>query len=97
MFRRGKQEGWLSLALDKVPSMCRLYGVSTSALSASMTTNRGVGLVALRKIGMNDNPVVKVPHDVVLSKEYVWQRAKADQRLQQILNACGDFAQVRTV
>jgi len=40
--------------------------------------------------------LVTVPHDLVLSRELVWQAAKVDRHLGEVLEATGEFGQVCT-
>ena len=95
MIRRGKQEGWLSLPYETIPSFLKLYDIQSPGVRASKIRHRGNGLIALRSADANqEQPSVVIPHDVILSKESVWEHAKIDQRLREVLEACGEIALV---
>lgn len=94
MIRRGKREGWLSLSVEALPPFLRLNGIRTSAVKTSSTDDRGTALIATKTLKPDDNPLIHIPADVVLSKESVWLHAKSDERLREVLEACGDFASV---
>ena len=94
MIRRGRQEGWLKLSLDSLPPFLRLNNIETENVVVHSTPDRGNALVAKRHLSPTDNPVVAVPSNVILSKESIRIHAQADRRLQEVLDACGDFASV---
>jgi len=58
-------------------------------------TNKGGGVVSTAEHSSGD-VLLLVPNDLVLSRERVLQCAKTDQRLQELMDALGDFIEVGT-
>ncbi|KAL4806663.1 hypothetical protein BDV18DRAFT_118554 [Aspergillus unguis] len=91
-----------SLPMDALIPFARLYnvslrGVTFQKLRAENGTDKGGAIVATddRKSESGDSEenevLLKVPSDMILSLETVQERAKYDQHLRQVLEAVGDF------
>lgn len=94
MIRAGKYEGWLSLQPSAIPTLARFSQVKTNGVKVVATEDKGLSLLATERLTELWNPLISVPNDLILSKESVFVHAKSDPHLRQVLEACGDFAQV---
>ena len=95
MIRRGKQEGWLSLPSNTIPAFAKLNSITINGVQAIETENKGMALVATERLEGQHGPLITVPHDLILSKGGVSMHARLNTHLREVLDACGDFAQVR--
>ncbi|KAL3435364.1 hypothetical protein BDV09DRAFT_167793 [Aspergillus tetrazonus] len=91
-----------SLSIDALIPFARLYnvalrGVTFRKLRAGDGTDKGGAIVATdRKQSGNEEPsendvLIKVPSDMILSLETVQERSKYDRHLHEVLEAVGDF------
>lgn len=94
-----------SLSIDALIPFARLYnvalrGVTFRKLRAEDGTDKGGAIVATeRKQSGNEEPsendvLIKVPSDMILSLETVQERSKYDRHLHEVLEAVGDFGKV---
>lgn len=95
MIRRGKEEGWLKLPNSAIPRWAHLNGIIFNNARVEHLDGRGSGLIAERDAeGDGQEPLVTVPHDLILSLERVRQHAKADQDFAEVLEGLGEFGRV---
>lgn len=81
------------LPLDAFPAWARLNDVVLAGARIRYVQGKGSGLVADADLGASGdglNPVLIVPHDLVLSAEAVEEYAKVDQNFKQLLGAAGN-------
>ena len=58
--------------------------------------HQGSTVIAERDLdGENEDPLMVVPKDLIISRDSIGLFAKADQHLKQVLDAVGDFGYVR--
>lgn len=95
-----------SLPIEALIPFARLYnislrGVTFRKLRAEDGTDKGGAIIATedKPFGSNESSqndvLVKVPSDMILSLEMVQERSKYDQHLREVLEAVGDFGKVR--
>ncbi|KAK7533396.1 hypothetical protein BKA81DRAFT_435333 [Phyllosticta paracitricarpa] len=96
LIRRGRQEGWLTLPITALKPWADLNGVGFNNVSVGPLPgleHRGSAVVAERDLlGDNNDPLMTIPRDLVLSLEGVRLHAKSDKHLRQLLEVLGDFA-----
>lgn len=99
MIRRGRTEGWLKLPISTLPLWAGLNGIALDGISVGPLPgleDRGSTVIAKKSMeGGNENPLVVVPRDLVLSVENVQTHAKLDKHLRAVLDALGDYGRVR--
>ena len=67
-----------------------LNGVAISSLD----NGKGSGIVATKDLGKESVTLITVPRDMILSLETIWDYAKSDHHLHDILEAVGEFGRV---
>ncbi|RDW89890.1 uncharacterized protein DSM5745_01665 [Aspergillus mulundensis] len=93
-----------SLSIDSLIPFARLYnvllhGVTFRRLRAEDGTDKGGAIVATeaKQSGINESTendvILRVPSDMILSLEMVQERSKYDHHLREVLEAVGDFGQ----
>ncbi|KAK8188857.1 hypothetical protein HDK77DRAFT_445148 [Phyllosticta capitalensis] len=95
LIRRGRQEGWLTLPMKALKPWADLNGVAFNNVSVGPLPgleHRGSAVVAERDLdGDNNEPLMTIPRDLVLSLDGVRLYAKSDKHLRQLLEVLGDF------
>ncbi|KAK7529574.1 uncharacterized protein J3D65DRAFT_642437 [Phyllosticta citribraziliensis] len=95
LIRRGRQEGWLTLPITALKPWADLNGLAFNNVSVGPLPgleHRGSAVVAERDLlGDNNDPLMAIPRDLVLSLEGVRLHAKSDKHLRQLLEVLGDF------
>lgn len=94
MIRRGRSEGWLSLPSSAVKPWADFSGIRLDAVKVDEIPGRGCGLVATQTLDSDAPPLIKVPRDLVLSRECIEQYAKSDRTLRMVLDGLDDFGRV---
>ncbi|MCJ1384085.1 hypothetical protein MMC17_007201 [Xylographa soralifera] len=85
---------WDSWAIDALPSWSALNNVEMNGIAVSvLQADRGSGIVAMKDTTSKDPVLMTVPRELVLSVETIWESAKSDQDLNNVLHAVGDFGQ----
>jgi hypothetical protein len=100
MIRAAKSSGgWLHQPPANFMPWARLNGISFDGARPAETPTKGLGLVAARDLPPGETRLVAVPREsgLVLGREGVLEIAKADVRLAELLDACGEFTTVRHV
>ncbi|KAK8248656.1 hypothetical protein IWZ00DRAFT_489650 [Phyllosticta capitalensis] len=101
LIRRGRQEGWLTLPMKALKPWADLNGVAFNNVSAGPLPgleHRGSAVVAERDLdGDNNEPLMTIPRDLVLSLDGVRLYAKSDKHLRQLLEVLGDFGMSEAV
>ena len=95
MIRQGKQQGWLTSSISTIGLYAKINNIETKGVSVGKIPGRGTALLSSRDVSADQNPLLCVPKELILSKDTVWLYAKSDKYLNLVLDACGDFAQVR--
>lgn len=95
MIRRGKTDGWLSAG----PFEYHRWGVANGArfqnIGVKTIAGRGSSLTAVtERLVSENNPLLLIPRELILSKEAVQGLARSDAQLREVLDAVGDFSQV---
>jgi hypothetical protein len=96
------------ISLENLKPLARLYGVSLRGvtfgkLRAEDGTDKGGAIIATQeKQSVDDESpeedvLIKIPSDMVLSLEMVHDRAKYDRHLGEVLEAVGDFGKVSLI
>lgn len=85
-----------SLPLDALPAWLALNNVEMNGVAISPAAEgKGSGIFATEDLNSEDNPtLITVPRDLVLSLSTIWEHAKSDHDLEQVLRAIGDFGKV---
>ena len=84
-----------TLPIETLLTWANLNGLSfNGAEVAPLPGSRGSGLVATAQRNSEDLILVKVPEDLILSRENVWIFAKSDKHLKEALEAVGEYARV---
>lgn len=99
MIRRGRAEGWLKTPVESFPAWAEFQGVAFNDVKIGPLPgfeHRGSTVIATRdlKAGEED-PLIVVPRDLILSLNNIDVFAKADQHLKEVLEALGEFGRVR--
>jgi hypothetical protein len=97
MIRRGRQQGWLRAPIETLEQWSTFNGVEYHGIRVGVVEGHEDRGSAIRTIGVLDQaetPLMRVPRELIVSKENVYLQAKSDQHLRQILEAVGDFGQV---
>lgn len=99
MLRRGKEQGWLSLPISSLQSWASFNRVTIRDISIGPLPgfeSRGSAIKTNTfSLSHEQNPVMVVPSELILSKEAVEQYAKSDKHMHELLDAVGDFGRVR--
>jgi hypothetical protein len=81
------------LPLSALPAFCKLNDVSFIDTGVKDLAEKGFGLVterALNSQGTFDIPtLLLVPHELILSAEFIEEHAKVDHHFRQLLDAAG--------
>ncbi|KAI9709295.1 MAG: hypothetical protein M1820_003415 [Bogoriella megaspora] len=98
MIRRGRSEGWLTLPTSALPAWSTLNNIEYDGVKVKHLPgfeDRGSALVAQRSlVGGEEQPLITVPRDMVLSLELVNEHAKSDEDLRNVLACLGEFGRV---
>lgn len=95
MIRRGRTEGWLREPIEGLPTWASFHGVNFNDIQVGPLPGfeeRGSTVIAARKLsGEEEEPLMTIPKELILSKQTVELIAKADQHLREVLQALDDF------
>ncbi|KAF2867621.1 hypothetical protein BDV95DRAFT_630999 [Massariosphaeria phaeospora] len=95
MIRRGRAEGWLKRPIDGLPVWARFHGVTFHNIKVGPMPgleHRGSTVIAERDLSDgNEDPLMVVPKDLIISRTNIELLAKSDRHLAQVLEALGDF------
>ena len=98
MIERGRAEGWLKLPVSAFQPWANLNGAVFNGVKVGPLPgyeDRGSTVIAERDLsGGDEDPLMVVPRDLVLSLEGVQNHAKSDKNLQELLDALGDHGRV---
>jgi len=99
MIRRGKAEGWLHLPAEALLPWAMLNEVSFDRVVPGISGDKGAALLAKDDLTASDDvggPTVllTVPPELILSWDRVWQHAKIDKDLREVLESLGASARV---
>jgi hypothetical protein len=99
MIRRGRTEGWLKLPIGTFSTWAEFHGVRFHGIKIGPLPGfeqRGSTVIANRKLnGGHEQPLMVVPKELIISRQNVELVAKSDSHLKELLDAIGDFGQVR--
>ena len=85
-----------TLPISTLPAWERLTNVELTGIKISSTENgRGSGIYATTDLSKESTILMTVPRELVLSLETIWEYAKADHHLHDVLEAVGEFGRVR--
>ena len=83
------------LSIIAFPHWSRLYNVALNNVTVKTTNSgRGSGIFATQDKPTESPILIRVPKHLVLSVETIWEYAKSDEDLHEILTAVGDFGKV---
>lgn len=95
MIRRGRAEGWLSRPIDALPRWAEFNGVKFNNIRVGPIPgleHHGSTVIANRDLnGGQEDPVMFVPKELIVSRQNIELFAKSDQHLREVLQAVGDF------
>ncbi|KAF7556229.1 hypothetical protein G7046_g6370 [Stylonectria norvegica] len=77
------------LSIDAFPAWARLNNVDFGHAQLQETEGKGLGLVVEKDLRSGDGPLLRIPHDLVLSAAAVEDYAKVDQNFRQLLEVAG--------
>lgn len=101
MIIEGKTDGWLSSPIDTVPAWAAFNSVLFNAIKIGPIPgleDRGSTIIAKRRLeGGNEDPLMTIPRDLILSLERIQEHAKVDADLRAILERLGEFGRVGLV
>ena len=83
-----------SVPVESLSIWMQLNSVKLNSIKFKTLPGVGISVVATQKLSGEDNVLMMVPQELVLSLENVWVYAKADLHLLQLLEAVGDYARV---
>jgi hypothetical protein len=99
MFKRGRAEGWLRRPIDDLPIWAKFNGVKFNSINIGPMPgleDRGSTVIAVRDLkGGEEDPLMIVPKDLIISRQTIDIIAKADHHLKEVLEAAGEFGRVR--
>lgn len=99
MIRRGRTEGWLREPIQGLPTWASFHGVKFNGIKIGPLPgfeDRGSTVIADRELdGGKEDPLMKVPKELIISRQNIELVAKSDQHLREVLHALGDFGWVR--
>lgn len=99
MIRRGREAGWLKRPIDAFPAWAEFNGVTFNSIrigSMPGFEHRGSTVIADRRLVLGqEEPLMVVPRELILSRQTIDVIAKSDPHLKQLLEALGDFGRVR--
>ena len=84
-----------NLSVEKLSAWIQLNNISLNGIQIKTLSDLGSGIVATRELSKDNDVLMIVPQELVLSLENVWVYAKADQHLSQVLEAVGDYSRVQ--
>ncbi|KAF2087321.1 SET domain-containing protein [Saccharata proteae CBS 121410] len=98
MIRRGRAEGWLKLDIGALKPWAKLNNVQFNGITVGPLPGleqNGSTVIAERDLsGGDEEPLMRIPRDLVLSLEGVREYAKSDRHLREVLEALGEFGQL---
>jgi hypothetical protein len=83
-----------SLPTSDLSAWSRLNGVELDGAVISDSDGKGLGIFASKNLSADDHTLITVPKALVLSLETVWDHAKSDHHLHEVLTALGEFGKV---
>jgi hypothetical protein len=84
-----------SLPLSALPAWLALNNVEMNGVTISLATEgKGSGIFSTEDISDEASTFITVPRDLILSLETIWEQAKSDHDLDQVLRATGDYGKV---
>lgn len=98
MIREGKTQGWLVAPASSIGLLGASCGVDFGPCNITSIEGKGAALVANQSVANGpdeEKMLVSVPREIVLSKETILLYAKSDKHLRDLLDAVGEWAQVR--
>lgn len=100
MIRRGRQQGWLKAPIVSLEQWSTFNGVEYNGIRVGVIEGheeRGSAIRATAVLDQPEIPLMKVPRELIISKENVYLQAKSDHHLRQVLEAVGGFGQVSMI
>ena len=99
MIRGGKEQGWLSLPIETLPSWALLNDVTFNGVTVGLQRgreDRGSTVIARKDLTAEalTTPLIVVPRDLILSMERVRKHAKYDRDFREVIEALGEFGRV---
>ncbi|KAJ4351299.1 uncharacterized protein N0V89_006638 [Didymosphaeria variabile] len=95
MIRRGRTEGWLREPIEGLPTWANFHGVKFNGIKVGPLPGfeeRGSTVIASRVlVGEEEEPLMTIPKELILSKQNIELMAKSDQHLRELLQALDDF------
>jgi hypothetical protein len=99
MFKKGRAEGWLRQPIEDLQVWAKFNGVKFNSIKIGPMPgfeDRGSTVIATRDLkGGEEDSLMIVPKDLIISRQNIDIIAKADHHLKQVLDATGDFGRVR--
>lgn len=101
MIRQGKTQGWLSQPVHNLKEWASLTqtsfrGIEVGPLDAVEEKGSGIKVIA-SELAAEQNPLMIVPAELILSKGNIELHAKSDKHLRDVLDAVGAFGKVGLV
>lgn len=98
MISRGRRESWLRQPTSSIQFWAHLNDITFHDITCGPSPahpSRGMGLIATRDLhGGQEGPLLVVPRTMVLTLETVWETAKWDGALKEVLEAVGYYGRV---
>ena len=85
----------ITLPIKALLPWAQLNGIELNGVEiAKLENGHGSGIVATQDTDDEDTVFVRVPAELVLSKDLVWEYARSDPDLRQVLEGMGEWAKV---
>ena len=97
MIRRGKAEGWLHIPSGALKWWAESDEVVFDSTAPGFIADRGGALLATKSVEEHTGPprtLLTVPQDLVLSLDRVYEYAKSDRDLREVLACLQNFGRV---
>lgn len=99
MIHEGKTQGWLQLPVGALLPWATLNNVLFNGITVGTQAgleDRGYTIIATRELSTEhqEEPLMTVPQDLILSLERVREHTKYDRDLRDVIESLGDFGQV---
>lgn len=101
MIRRGRTEGWLKRPVDTLPAWAEFNDVTFNSIKIGPVPgleHRGSAVISDRDlVGGKEDFLMRVPKELIVSRQNIELFAKSDLHLKEALEAAGDFGRVRLI
>lgn len=98
MIGEGRTDGWLKRSVETLPAWAEFHGVKFNGIRVGPMPgfeHYGSTVIATRRlVAGQEDPLIVVPKELILSRQNIEVCAKSDQHLKEVLDALGEFGHV---